>query len=153
MKRLLSIAMCSTFLIAGAYAAELKPYQKAALTKFNEEMKDPIASAEKACGGKFNLKFDIATYKKEQVKEWEGNSISGRCEAVFSALSTICGDENYKPEVTKNIKTVECKFGGKEGDTAQNMKVNKGTFTFAMHVSNGNLEDAVKSVVKSALDE
>jgi hypothetical protein len=150
MKRtMLPIALLSTLLVAAVAYADLKPFQKAAQTKFNEEVKDSHAAAEKACGAKIKVKTDFSGLKQ---KEWEGNSISSRCTAVLDALAAICGDEAYKPEVAKNIKTVECRFGGKDGDTAQNMKVQKGTFTFAMHVNNGNLDEAAKKVIKTALD-
>jgi len=150
MKRIaLPLAVVSSLLIAVAAYADLKPFQKAAQTKFNDELKDPVSNAEKACGSKFKLKTDFGKYKQA---EWEGNSVSGRCESVFNAITSTCGDANYKPEVAKHVKTVECLFGGKDGDTAQNMKVKGGTFTFNMHVNNGNLEDAAKAVLKKALD-
>jgi len=136
-------------------ASGMKPFQKEAKTKFDEEIADPLQAANTACGVKLALKIDFENLK---AADWEGNSISSRCAAMLNAVAKVCAKPAYKDELTKAVKEVACLFNGKKpGDGSMsamaNMSVKGKAFTYKMHKDDPNLEDAAQAVIEKALNE
>ena len=145
------LSLCSFTALA---AAKLKPFQKEAQKKFDEEVAAPLAAANTACGSKLTVKTNFDAYKED---EWSGQSISARCESVLNAVAAVCAKEAYKEELVANIKEVQCLFGGKPGDNNEKTKVNMSVtgkaFVFKMHATNVNLQELAQQVIEKKLNE
>ena len=143
-----------TTVMFAACLMALKPFQKEAEKNFNAELAERIEETNKKCGAKIAVKSNFDALKAE---DWEGNSISSRCDAILYAIQQVCDKEAYKEEVVKRIKEVQCLFGGKDGDdnakTMANMSVSKNAFVFKMHKNNVNLSDNAQAVLEKALNE
>ena len=147
----------ATLMITLAFAGTafaLKPFQKEAEQKFTEELTETIDATNKACGVKLPVKSNFDALKAE---DWEGQSISSRCDEVLSAIQRVCQKTAYKEELVKRIKEVQCLFGGKDGDdnakTMANMSITGATFVFRMHKNNVNVGDNAQTVIEKALNE
>ena len=147
----MTTALASLALLGGvAVAAELKPFQTEAKEKFDTEIEAPLKAANAACGVTFTVKTNFEAYKEA---DWSGNSVSSRCQAVIESVTALCERKAYKAAVAKKIKEIHCMFGGKDGETPQNMSVTGSAMVYKMHPNNSNLSDHAKKTLEDAINK
>ncbi len=143
-------AMGSALLLAGVNAGaeekvslKEKKYRAEQLESFKED----VDATNTACGTSLTADIQFAGFSKAEP-EHNAHSVSGFCAAPLTALRTLCADATAKEAIQKDIKKLDCSFGG-AGKRAISLK--GGTLVYVVDWEAANSDDYVKDFIEKSL--
>ncbi|MEO6954321.1 MAG: hypothetical protein ABI321_21155 [Polyangia bacterium] len=131
-----------------AYAADLKPAQEEAKTKFDVMAKSMTTEINAACGTKFDtIKTDFENYDASHFTRQAPGTV---CSELTYDLKEICKSAPYKKALQSKIKTVSCMMKASSGPQ---LEVTRGGVVLHLNQDQSASGAVGINVIKAALDK
>jgi hypothetical protein len=106
MTRYVSIALGLIACASLAYAADLKPFQEEAKTKFEKQATGLLSDVNAACGTKI-AKID-SDFENFDAKNFSRSQPGSVCSSMTYAIKEACKSEPYKKAFAKKVTGLSC---------------------------------------------
>ncbi len=140
--------LCSALLVSFSAWSQTVA-EKKMLDKSMEKINASVDYTAKQCGSKIEAKLDQGSFKGEvalKTANW--------CSSAIDAIGSICSDKDYKAAVTKEIKSVECKYNAALKSAENNgveVKKNGSTLNVSYNKDSVNVNSQVTEFMKKNL--
>jgi hypothetical protein len=146
------LIVCLAALLAPAVTRADSLEDKRRKTEMEDKMGKDATSLERVCKSKIELVMDWGSWS--QLRDDHGNTPYSACQPTWSTVESMCHAKDAQEVIAKDIRRIECKGGGTDGDNhrAPDVRLNGTTLVFrgtiVSHTYGGDLRKYLEKNLK-----